>query len=76
MKRFTLTVAMTCVLSVSALAGEMPTCGVASISTPPTATSHTIPGEMPTTGETQNEPGNTQGPGILVTIIVGLITWP
>jgi hypothetical protein len=76
MKRFMLTVAMTCVLSVSALAGEMPTCGVVSNLLPPATTSTTIPGEMPTTGETQNEPGNTQEPGILVTIIVGLITWP
>jgi hypothetical protein len=40
MKRFMLTVALTCVLSVSALAGEMPTCGAAT----------TAPGEMPTVG--------------------------
>jgi hypothetical protein len=46
MKRFLITVALTCILSMSALAGEIPTVGVAS--PPPSGTSATAPGEIPT----------------------------
>jgi hypothetical protein len=53
MKRFMLTVALTCVLSVSALAGEMPTMGI-----------------------TSPAPGNTQGPTLLQTVILAIITLP
>ena len=45
MKRFMLTVALTCTLSVSALAGEMPTAGVASNTPPPAVSAATAPGE-------------------------------
>lgn len=73
MKRFMLTVALTCILSVSALAGEMPTCGVAATSPPPAVT--TDPGETDIPpGETS--PGVIQGPGLLTTIIITIITWP
>jgi len=61
MKRFVLTVVLTCVLSVSALAGEMPTCGVAT-TTPPPAVMTADPGETQTPpGETSAPPGEIQG---------------
>ena len=50
MKRFLMTIALTCVLSASALAGDMPTCGVMSPSPSGTTASATSPGEMPTVG--------------------------
>jgi len=42
MRRFLTTVALTCALSVSALAGEMPTCGA-----PAPATPSNVAGEIP-----------------------------
>lgn len=55
MKRFLMTIALTCVLSGSALAGDMPTCGV--MSPPPSETTETAsltsPGEMPACGLAQ-----------------------
>ena len=72
MKRFMLAIALTCVLSVSAIAGEMPTMGVAAPT--PTPAVATAPGEMPTTGATA--PGEIQGPGLLATIVLAIITWP
>lgn len=52
MKRFLMTIALTCVLSASALAGDMPTCGVTS--TQPGGatqiTDETLPGNIPTDG--------------------------
>ena len=61
MKRFMLAVALTCVFSVSAVAGEMPTIGVVAPTPNPVVT--TAPGEMPTTG-------------VLATVILAIITWP
>ena len=77
MKRFMLTVALTCALSVSVLAGEMPTCGVAAPSPIPAAATTTAPGEMPTTGAASQQ-GDVQGPTstLLTTIIIAIITWP
>ena len=79
MKRFMLTVALTYVLSVSALAGEMPTCGVVAPSPTPTATT-TDPGEMSTAGAAaaSSQQGDIQGPtsSLLTTIIIAIITWP
>lgn len=68
MKRFMLAIALTCVLFVSAIAGEMPTMGIAA----PSPTPAVAPGEMPTTGA----PGEIQGSGLLATIILAIITWP
>ena len=48
MKRFAMTVVLTCVLSGSALAGDIPTVGVTAPPPPPTA-----PGEVPTVGYAQ-----------------------
>ena len=76
MKRFMLTVALTCILSVSTLAGEMPTCGAPS-PTPATATT-TAPGEMLTAGAV-SQPGDLADPtgrSLLTTIIIAIITWP
>jgi hypothetical protein len=42
MKRFLMSIALVCVLTGAAMAGEMPTCGVPS----------PAPGEMPTVGST------------------------
>jgi len=77
MKRFMLTVALTCVLSVSALAGEMPTCGVVAPSPTPATATTTDPGEMPTAGAASSQQGDVQGPTtLLATIIIAIITWP
>ena len=60
MKRLLLTIAFTCVLSVSALAGE----------------TQTPPGETSTPpGPTNTAPGETQGPTLLETLILTIITW-
>ena len=48
MKRFAMTVVLTCVLSGSALAGDIPTVGVTAPPPPPTAA-----GEVPTVGYAQ-----------------------
>ena len=59
MKRLVMTIALTCVLSGSVLAGDMPTCGLTAdepITTEPASpgdvpfTGVTSPGEMPTGG--------------------------
>ncbi len=76
MKRFTLTIALTCVLSVSALAGEMPTMGVVTPTPNPAVASTPDPGDMPTTGNPLTAPGEIQGPGLLETVILVIITWP
>ena len=76
MKRFMLTVALACVLSVSALAGEMPTCGVVAPSPTPATATTTDPGEMPTVGAASSQQGDVQGPTLLTTIIIAIITWP
>lgn len=74
MKRFMLPAALTCVLSVSALAGEMPTSGAASSMSAPTVTA---PGEMPTAGVKATAPGEIQSPpSLLETLIFAIITWP
>jgi hypothetical protein len=56
MKRFAMTIALSCVLSGSALAGEIPTVGVTPPPPPPPdgiqATSTSAPGEVPTVGLT------------------------
>ena len=81
MKRFALAIALACVLSASALAGDIATPGAPSpgeILTPPGDT-QTPP------GQTETPPGNTQGPGIagstqgpslLETVILTIITLP
>ncbi len=48
MKRFVMTIALTCVLSASALAGDVPTVGVTAPPPPETSTP-TAPGEIPST---------------------------
>ncbi len=48
MKRFAVALALTCVLSFSALGGEMPTCGITSQG--PSAIETLTPGEVPTSG--------------------------
>ena len=49
MKRFVMTVALTCVLAGSALAGEVPSVGII----PPPPPNPTAPGEIPTSGYAQ-----------------------
>lgn len=74
MKRFMLTVALTCALSVSALAGEMPTNGVASNTPPPPVSAATSPGEEPTV--TGGELPAEEPPGIVEMLVRAIITWP
>ena len=78
MKRFMLTVALTCILSVSTLAGEMPTCVVVAPSPTPATATTTDPGEMSTAGAASSQQGDVQGPTatLLTTIIIAIITWP
>lgn len=71
MKRFMLTVAFTCFLSVSVLAGEMPTCGILSTSSTP------VGGTTPQTGEaldTSTACGDMSE--LLTTVVLEIITWP
>ena len=57
MKRFLMTMALTCVLSSSSLAGEVPTVGITSPPPPPSgfqsATDTTAPGDVPSVGFSQ-----------------------
>jgi hypothetical protein len=57
MKRFVMTIALTCALSASALAGDVPTVGVTPPPPPPPdgiqATSTSAPGDVPSVGLTQ-----------------------
>jgi hypothetical protein len=76
MKRFMLTVALSGVLTASAFAGEIPTCGVVATTSHPAIASTPAPGDMPTTGATSPAPENTQGPDILEMVILVIITWP
>ena len=74
MKRFMLTVALTFTLSVSALAGEIPTVvSVASNTPPPPVSAATSPGEETTVpgGELPDE----EPPGILEMLTLALIGW-
>lgn len=75
MKRFMLAIALTCVLSVSAIAGEMPTMGVVAPTADPLVAAP-APGEMPTTGAASTEPEEIQELGLLVTVVLAIITWP
>jgi hypothetical protein len=75
MKRFMLTVALTCALSVSALAGEIPTVvSVTSNTPPPPVSAATAPGEESTV-PTANVPAE-ESPGILEMLTLAIITWP
>jgi hypothetical protein len=55
MKRFLMTMALTCVLSVTVLAGQIPSVGVTEPppDEPTLTTTTTAPGEIPTVGLTQ-----------------------
>jgi len=72
MKRFMLTVVLTCLLSVSVLAGESPTCGILSI--PPTPVTGTTPhsAEEATDTSTTSE----ERTDLLTAVILEIITWP
>ncbi len=61
MKRFMLTVALTCVLAASTLAGDIPSVGSSSPSPQgmTQTTSTTSPGEIPTVGLTEQLPSAT-----------------
>jgi hypothetical protein len=77
MKRFAMALALTCVLSTSIFAGDMPTTGAVGQQPPPT-TSSTMPGETHSPPGETNTPPETQEPGIgiLATILLTIITWP
>lgn len=71
MKRLTMTLALTCVLSFSALAGEMPTCGITSEE--PTTTETAAPGNVPTDGLAEQESTNSALTVLLN--ILSLLAW-
>lgn len=66
MKRFLLALTLTCVLSVSALAGTIPTCGGPEPA--PGDVPHTAPGQV----ETPGAPGD-MGAGGLALLIIDLL---
>lgn len=74
MKRFMLTVALTCTLSVSTLAGEMPTAGVTTNTPPRTVVAADDPYKAPTSPPTESTVEETLG--ILDMLILAIITWP
>ena len=64
MKRFALAIALAFVLSGSTLAGDVSSPGAA-------------PGDTQTPpGEILTPPGETQGPSLLATLLLTIITWP
>lgn len=67
MKRFMLTVVLTCFLSVSVLAGESPTCGIVAVP-PPSGT-----GDKVTTTDESTE--SEELSELLTTVVLGIITW-
>jgi hypothetical protein len=72
MKRFMLTVVLTCFLSVSVLAGEMPTAGI--VDPPPRAVSCETPQSDDEATDTSTESAELSD--LLTKIILELITWP
>ncbi len=72
MKRFMLTVALTCFLSVSVLAGEIPTCGLVAAPPPPVVGTTPQSTQQATDTSTESE----EALDLLTTIILGIITWP
>jgi len=58
MKRFLMAVALTCALSFSALAGEIPTDGAPSPTPNPTITNSTAPGDIPCDGTSAQVSGD------------------
>jgi hypothetical protein len=67
MRRFLMTIALTCVLSGSALAGEMPTCGLASEE--PTMDQPVQPGHVPTSDSTSPGDIHSIDVSILLTVL-------
>ncbi|MBC8029210.1 MAG: hypothetical protein H7Z16_03790 [Pyrinomonadaceae bacterium] len=61
MKRFLIAITLTCVLSVSALAGDIPTCGAPA-----------LPGDIPTCGAPATASNGTQSSPV-VTVILAII---
>ena len=53
MKRFLITVALTCFLSLSALAGDVPTVGTPQPPPPGITTGPTSPGDLPSVGSAE-----------------------
>jgi hypothetical protein len=75
MKRLGIALILTCVLSVSVFAGDIPTIGKASTA-PASGETQTPPGETNSPpGETHTPPGDTQAPGMLETILLTILTW-
>lgn len=69
MKRFLATLALTCVLSGSALAGTIPTCGLTADEPPTEATETTELGHVPTSDSTSPREVATPGLSILLTLL-------
>lgn len=72
MKRFMLTVALTCLLSVSVLAGESPTCGITSTPPPPTVAAMTATGD----GDADSTTIFGDLSDLLAAVVLEITTWP
>ena len=70
MKRFMLTVVLTLVLSVSVLAGEIPTCGIVSLPPAP------VVGTTTQSGATDTSTESGEIAELLATVVLEIITWP
>ena len=67
MKRFLMTIVLTCLLSASALAGDIPSVGVAQPSPP-------APGDVPTVGASAPAPGEIPSVGVFDTVVLTIIS--
>jgi len=69
MKRFLTIAALTCILSISALAGDMPTVGAPAPAPTPIGMTAEVPGDVPTVGSTSPGEIPTVGLSALLTIL-------
>lgn len=74
MKRILGTIALGCVLSVPALAGEIPTCNCRTMMREPTIGSTVLKGEMPAGGESPTESGDIKT-SLLTSVLLTLVSF-
>jgi hypothetical protein len=72
MKRFVLAIALTGLISMTVLAGEVPINGVAA--TPPPASTTVLAGEVPTNGVGATPPPTTTSSTLLTNVVLTIIT--
>jgi hypothetical protein len=69
MKRFLVALTLTCILSVSAMAGDIPTIGAPAPAPTPNGMTAEAPGDMPTCGSTSPGDIPTCGMSVWLTIL-------